>query len=342
MDRNELQRALAEVAPSAGTGAQTSGRSAFSDLIVETIDPNHVGLEVFNAFLTTRSLNIGDSLVKKLRRAPGYPVRTMVPGTEHLSDMVFPGVQSITYALDTLITKMRMNLWELRRGELGSIEQFRAEMQLALIDQIVARVSTLIGQTWDGTTSRTNFVDATSTGITIDILDSMIETVLYRAGNVRAIVGSRPALLPIYKNNGVLEYAPHSPNTNGIVALPEILMEWKKTGRLASFRGIPLIELPQIYQRSSNNYDKPLIDQSRVLVVGDNAGEVVLYGGVETQESTDLTTEPGDYVLAMWRSYGLILDNLENIGVIKVTPPDYVNLPYSVNYPNSVSPNNAW
>lgn len=342
MDRKELQRALAEVAPTAGTAVNTTGRSAFSDLIVETIEPNHVGLEVFNAFLNTRELNVGDSLVKKLRRAPGYPVRTMVPGTEHLSDVLYPGVQSMTYALDTLITKMRMNLWELRRGEMGTIEQFRSEMQLALVDAIVARVSSLIGQTWDGTVSRTNFVDATATGLTIDILDTMIETVIYRAGNVKAIVGPRAALLPIYKNNGVVEYAPHSPNTNGIIGLPDILMEWKNTGRLASFRGIPLIELPQIYQRSSNNYDKPLIDQSRVVVVGDNAGEVVLYGGVETQESTDLTTEPGDYVLAMWRSYGLILDQIENVGVIKVTPPDLQHLTYSVNYPSSTSPNNAW
>lgn len=316
MDRIELQRAIAEVAPTAGAGA--NGRSAFSDLIVETINPNHVGFEVFSAFMNVRNLNVGDQLVKKLRRT-GYPVRTMVPGTTHLSDVLYPGTQSLTYAIDYIITKMRMNLWELRRGELGSIELFREEMQRALVDEIVARIVALIGSTWDGTTSRTNYVDAVSTGLTVEILDNMVETVLTKAGSIRAIVASHSALLPIYKTNGVVEHTVTGGSTPTALAIPEILLEWKKTGRLTTFRGIPLIELPQIYKRTADGFDTPLIDQSRVLVIGDNAGEVILYGGVETQESTDLTTEPGDYVLAMWRGYGMILDMLENIGVIKVS-----------------------
>lgn len=259
---------------------------------------------------------------------------TMVPGTTHLSDPFYPPRSTINYALDSIIAKMRMNLWELRRGEIGTVDYFRSEMEKGLVDELVARVYALIGSTWDaGTTSRTNFVDATSTGITTTILDNMIETVLYRAGSVRAIVGSRAALLPIYKFGGITEYTPAvTTNTNGVIALPEILLEWRKTGKLSQFRGIPLIEIPQIFRRTYTNFDTPLIDMSRVLVVGEDAGEVVLYGGTETQESTDLTTEPGDYVLALWRQYGMILDNIQNIGVIKVagTP----NVPYSVSWPN--------
>lgn len=325
MDRRELQRAIAEVAPTAGVSG--TGRSAFSDLIVETINPNHVGFEVFSAFMNVRSLNVGDQLVRRLRRT-GYPVRTMVPGTTHLSDVLYPGTQSITYAIDYLITKMRMNLWELRRGELGSIELFREEMERALIDEIVARVVSLIGSTWDGTTSRTNYVDATSTGVTVTILDNMIETVLAKAGSVRAIVGSHAAFLPIYRSNGVIEHTVSGGSTPTAIPVPEILLEWKRTGRLSTFRGIPLIELPQIYKRTADGFDTPLIDHSKLLVIGDNAGEVVLYGGVETQESTDLTTEPGDYVLAMWRGFGMILDALENIGVIKVN--SVPNTPYAI------------
>lgn len=335
MDREQLKLALAERAASAGVPT-ANGQSAFADLIVETINPNHITLDVFNAFMPTRQLNVGDQLVKRVART-GFPVRTMVPGTTHLSDPFYPPRLVVNYALDRIIAKMRMNLWELRRGELGTIEYFRSEMQAGMVDELVARVYALIASTWDsGTTSRTNFVDATSTGVTTTILDNMIETVLYRAGSIRAIVGSRAALLPIYKYGGITEFTPAiTTNTNGVIAIPEILLEWRKTGRLAQFRGIPLIEIPQVFKRTynGNGFDQPLVDTSRIVVVGEGAGEIVLYGGTETQESTDLTTEPGDYVLAMWRQYGLILDELQNIGVIKVSSAP--NVPYSIGWPNS-------
>lgn len=317
MDRTKIEAAYKDVV--AGLNASSIGHSALAEIITEVIQPNHIDLSVFNSFLPTRQLNIGDVLVKKVSRT-GHPVRVMVPGTTHLSDPFFPPKQTVNYAIDSLITKMRMNLLELRRGELGTLQDFTREMQMALIDNIVARVYNLISQTWNGSTSRTNFVDATSTGVTIDILDNMVETVSYYAGDVRAIVGTRSALLPVYKANGIVEVTDpaRAANVNGLIGLPDILMEWKNTGRLATFRGIPIVELPQVFGRGYNNYDTPLIDTSRVLVIGQNAGEVVLYGGVETQESYDLTTEPGDYVLAMWRSYGLILTDLDQVGVIKV------------------------
>lgn len=327
MDRSELQRALAEVAPTAGAAGE--GRnSAFAELIVESIDPQHITLEIFNAFLPTRTLNVGDQLVKRVRRT-GHPVRTMVPGTTHLSDPFYPPRETVNYMIDYIIAKTGMSVWELRRGELGTLEQFRAEMESALIDELVARVYSLLAQVWDGTTSRTNFVDATATGLTTNILDGMIETVLYKAGSVRAIVGTRAALLPIYRTGGIVEVQPSfSQNTNGVIGLQEILTEWRRTGRLASFRGIPLVELPQVFKRDANGFDVPLIDTSRVLVIGDNAGEIVLYGGVESQEHTDTSIEPPHYTLAIWRAYGLIVDAMENIGVIKVNGEP--NTPYAI------------
>lgn len=332
MDREQLKKSLAEVAGNAGVLTAT-GRSAFADLIVETINPNHITLEVFNAFMPVRQLNVGDQLVKRISRT-GFPVRTMVPGSEHLSDPFYPSRLSVNYAIDHLIAKMRMNLWELRRGELGTIEEFRSQMESALIDELVARVYTLLSTIWDGAHSRTNYVDATSTGLTTTILDNMVETVLYRAGSVRAIVGSRAALLPIYKLGGIVEITPAvNTNTNGVIPLQDILLEWRRTGRLAQYRGIPLIEIPQIFRRTVEQYDTPLIDMTRVIVIGDNAGEIALYGGTETQESTDFSTEPGDYVFAMWRAYGMIVDMVENIGVIKVT--DAPTVPYSVSWPVS-------
>lgn len=327
MDEKKLL-ALAEVAKRAGDSPQ--GRSAFAELIYEIINPNHVTLDVVSAFgLPTRSLNPGDQLVRRVRS--GFPVRTMVPGTMHLADQIAAG-EIYTYAIDYIIAKTRWSLWELQRGELGTIEDFRREMEASLIDSIVSRVFNLLVSVWDvGTTSFTNFLDATSTGLTEDNLTNMMETVLYRSGNIRAIVGSRRALLPVYKFAGVFEVTATSPNVNGVITAPSILEEWRRTGRVRTYKGAPLIELPQIFQRQMGaNYDTKLIDDSHVIVVGDNAGEAILYGGTESQDSTDLRTEPPEYQLALWRGFGMIVDRPEQIGVMKVATTNPTSLTYQV------------
>jgi hypothetical protein len=327
MEEKKL-KALAELARHAGD--DPAGRSAFAELIYEIINPNHVTLDVLNAFgLPTRTLNLGDQLVRRVRS--GFPIRTFVPGTMHLADQIAIG-EIYTYAVEYIIAKTRWSLWELQRGEIGTIDDFRREMEASLIDSIVSRVFNLLVSVWDvGTTSFSNFLDATSTGLTEDNLTNMMETVLYRSGNVKAIVGSRRALLPVYKFAGVFEVTATSPNVNGVVSVPSILEEWRQTGRIRTYKGAPLIELPQVFQRTMGaNYDTKLIDDTHVVVVGDNAGEAILYGGVESQDSTDLRTEPPDYQLAMWRGFGMIVDRPEQIGVIKVAGTNPTALTYQV------------
>lgn len=321
MNKKELQVALAE-ASSSIKGAVDGRTTAFAQVITESIEPNRLTLDVFNMFgMPVRQLSVGDSLQKKVRRI-GFPVRTMVPGTTHLSDPIFPPRDIMTYNIDTIIAKMRQSVWELSNGELGTVETFRNEMASALIDEIVARTFNLVASVWNGTTSKTNYVDATSTGLTTTIADNMIETVSYRAGNVRAIIGSRPALLPLYQANAIVEVT----DANGdpvVIGVQSMLEDWRRTGKLGLYRGVPIIELPQVFSRTADNYDKPLIPMDKVIFMGDRAGDIILYGGTETQEYTDYSTEPGNYSLAMWRSYGLMVDYPENIGVVKVNNPSY-------------------
>ncbi len=313
-----MQQAWAELARTAGQ--DFNGHSAFAEAIVEDIRPNHLSFELTNVFLPTRQLNPGDSLVRRVRK--GFRVRTFVPGTMHLADQISMG-EIYTYVLDSIIAKTRWSVVELRRGELGTIDDFRREMEAALIDEIVTRLFTMIASVWNGTTSYTNYVDATSTGLTDTVVTNMLETVLYYAGQVRAIIGTRAALLPLYQAAGVFEVAPTSPNTNGVVTVQSILEEWRRTGRVSNYKGVPIIELPQIFKRSLGGYDTPMLPNDKVLVIGDNAGEAILYGGTESQDSTDLRVEPAEYQLALWRSFGMIVDRPENIGVIKVNAPSY-------------------
>lgn len=313
-----LQQAWAEAARTAGQ--DMNGHSAFAEAIVEDIRPNHLTFDLTNVFLPTRSLQPGDSLVRRVRS--GFRARTMVPGTMHLADQIQIG-EIYTYVLDTIIAKTRWSVVELRRGELGTIADFRREMEATLVDEIVTRLFNMIASTWNGTVSYTNYVDATATGLTDTVLTNMIETVLYYAGNVRAIIGTRAALLPIYQAAGVFEVTPTGANTNGVVTVQSILEEWRRTGRVTNYKGVPLIELPQVFKRSLGGYDTPLLPSDKVLVIGDNAGEAILYGGTESQDSTDLRVEPAEYQLALWRSFGMIVDRPENIGVIKVNSPSY-------------------
>lgn len=88
---------------------------------------------------------------------------------------------------------------------------------------------------------------------------------------------------------------------------------------MSSFRGIPLVELPQIYKHTTDGFATPLLRTNEIQVIGDNAGEIILYGDTKTQEHTDTSVEPPEYSLAMWRGFGMVVDAPENIGLIRIT-----------------------
>lgn len=318
--RDELIRAVASAASEAGNSS--ARRSAYAELIVESIQPNRLTLDVFSAFLPTRQLNVGDSLVKRTRTY-GVPVRTFVPGTEHLADQLVPPREVLTYALDEIIAKVTYNLWELQRGELYTLDQIRTELQSALVDEMVRRVDNMITSIWTASNTPDNYATV-STALSETALENMIETVLLSAGQVRAIVGTRKALMPIYKFAGIYEQLKMntSPATNSdpnAFPIPSILEEWARTGRLTSFRGIPLIELPQVFKRTFDGFDTKLIRDDIVKVIGDNAGEIVLYGGTDfwdyTRQENDFVPE---YVISAKRQFGCIVDWPERVGIIQI------------------------
>jgi hypothetical protein len=313
----DQQKALASILREIHTPA---GAHALAQVITETITPNRLSLDVFNTFLPTRQLQPGDILVKKLNTYGGIKARTMVPGTNHLADqMTFPK-ENYTYQIDWLIAKVRYSLWELQRAELWSVDDLRKEMASTLIDELVARIFLLIGTTWTASNTPSNYLSTAA--LTETALESMVEQVLLKAGNVRAIVGTRAVLMPIYKFNGVFEHKTLADGTTSnpnAFAVNSILEQWKRTGRLTDFRGIPLVELPQIYKRTADGYNTPLLHSDEIHVIGDDAGEIILYGDVTTQEYTDDKTEPPEFAMSMWRGFGMVIDRPENIGIIKIT-----------------------
>lgn len=81
----ELRRAIAEAAKS--VDVKSKGKSALAEIIVKTLNPNFLTLDLFSSFMPVTQLNPGDNVMHKVRKGK-YPVRSMVPGSKHLVDTV--------------------------------------------------------------------------------------------------------------------------------------------------------------------------------------------------------------------------------------------------------------
>lgn len=323
----DLLKAVAEKAANAGIHIPGKQRSAFAEILMDVIEPNHLSLDLFSAFMPTRQMNKGDQLGKRVQRGR-YPIRTMVPNSKHLHDQLSYQEQLI-YVFDRLIAGVSWNLWEIQSGEVGTVEKFRSDLRADLFDELVSRVYSLLVTVWNSTDTPSNFTDASATGLTATALDTMIENVLAYAGNVRAIVGVRTALLPLYTFSLFKEFVLGGTGTDRGFGLTSAFEEFTRTNRVTSYKGIPVVELPQVYRNkimlngaNSNinlrDASQRMIDDTRVLVIGEEAGEVVLMDGFEYQDYTDFSFQPANYVLHGWQAYGMVVTDAQRIGVIKV------------------------
>jgi len=328
MDREKLQRAVAEVSKTAGMGGSVTRptRSAYSDLVMEIVQPNHLSLELFSAFMPTRTMKPGDRRGRRVRRGR-YPVRTFTPGAKHLTD-VLSYLEQETYLADRLVAGTSHSLWEIQSGEVGTIEQMRTELRADIFDELVSKVFTLLSTVWNSTDTPNNYFDGSSTGVTSTMLDSAIETLLDHTGSVRSIVGSRRALLPIYTFAQYREFVLGGSGNNpdrAMFPVTRAFDEFSNTGRVSTYKGIPLVELPQVYRNrlpanatgTLLSSEQRMIPTDKILVIGDQVGEVLLMGGTEYQDYTDPSTQPPNYVLHSWQGYGLWVDDVEAIAVIK-------------------------
>ena len=265
----------------------------------------------------------GDQIGRRVRRGR-YPIRTMTPGAKHLTD-VLSYQEYYTMMFDRLIAGTSHSVWEIESGEVGTVDQMRTELRLDLFDEIVSKVFTLLSTAWTAAATPSNYLDQSATGVTQTGLETVLETVLNYSGQVKAIIGSRAALLPIYRFAQYREFALTGTGTDRIAFPTAALDEFLRTMRVQSYLGVPIIELPQVYRNrlaanatsGLNGAANRMIPTDKIVVVGGNAGQVVLMDGFEYQDYTDPTTQPANYVLHGWQAYGLVLDDVEQIAVIK-------------------------
>lgn len=325
MDRNspEFKQAVAEYSKSAASAGK-GPRTAYADLVMEVVQPNHLSFDLLSAFLPVTTRAKGDQIGRRVRRGR-YPIRTMTPGAKHLTD-VLSYQEYFTFMFDRLIAGTSHSVWEIESGEVGTVEQFRTELRQDLFDDLITKVFTLLSTAWNSSATPSNFLDSSGTGLTQAGLEAMIETVYNYSGQVRAIVGSRAALLPLYKFALYREFVLTGTGTDRGFGITSAFNEFTNTNKVSSYLGIPVVELPQVYRNRLDanattmawrGVAQRMIPTDKVLVIGDTAGEVALMGEFEYQDYTDPTTQPANYVLHGWQAYGMLINDIQQIGVIK-------------------------
>ncbi len=261
-------------------------------------------------FLNTRALNVGDALVKRIRR--GLVVRRLIPGSIHLSSELINS-DRINYNIDGADIKATWNLWEMESGELGTIDSIRAEMQAKLTDFYVNKAFTALSTIWSATNTPNNFTNVGGT-LTAASLKNAIDTINQQVGRANAIVGTRKALTPITTFGGGWDSVTQAGTTQqgNYPAIAEI---WQ-TGWLGVYYGVPIVALDQIYDYPDSH--TALIPEDKVLVLSKNAGEFITYGPVKEKAYDNMSPTPPQFCLELYQQFGLIVDNAQGIFVLKV------------------------
>jgi len=267
-----VKKALASVTQS------EESRRALAEAIIEWVEPNHLTNEIVSLLLDTRSLKTGDMLIKKLRKS-GIHVRKLVPGTIHLADEMAVS-DRVNYVLDGCDIKVNANLWDLERGEIGTLDEIRREMSAKLVDFYAGKVFTSLSTIWSETNTAENYAEV-ATALDKTTLDDAIDRINYRSGGVKAIVGVKNTLLPITEFAGYGTYDSHKQMSD------PILTEALRSGWIGQYRGVSnIIGLDQIWNDPEDN--EALLPENYVVVIGQKAGEFVTFGDPQWKDYEDI------------------------------------------------------
>lgn len=318
----EYRKALAELA--------RTDKRAFAEIITEYIDPVYLSLDVLGNFMGTREMKFGDILVKRFRGK--YHVQQIVPGQVTLGEQIVVRDKAVSMNLDILSAKAEYNVLELEHGgPQFTPEQIRQDIQAALREKLVMRTWNALGNIWSATNQSaltitnsgvSNYIASGGT-LTSTALDDAIDHVNYWSGSVRAIIGTEAALAPLTTFGQYKIFS--SPNvdnyvaTNGQPAGTFRNVSPYGTARdyaVESYRGVNnIVRIPQIFDNTEYP-PVPLLPTDFVLVVGENVGEFITYGGPQFKEYVDNRPTPPYWNYETWIQFGMMLWNAR--GIVKI------------------------
>lgn len=316
LSREDLKKVYAERAKTIGKSA----KSAYAETIVESIEPNRLTLDVVRYFMRFENLNPGDNIRRQVRKGK-YITRSFVPGQDLLTEKVPPYQEKYLFFNDWAYAGASADMWAIELGDVDSAEKMRGDLAADLTEALAVNAFNTLSTVWNSVDTPLHYYDATSTGLTDTILDDAIEQEIKDVGGVRAIVGTRQALLPVYKFSGYREISNSvggTPNPlSTIVPIPEKLYEYENNLRVSTYHGVPLVELPTTRRQSMPNLKEFVVPTNKALVIGDYPGTFYAYGSVEFQDNTDVSRIPAVYNIYAWQRYAMLLDALEAITVIQ-------------------------
>lgn len=286
---------------------KSGDREALAAMIVEYVQPTHLTNEFVGQILSTRSLNPGDVLVKKVRR--GIKVRTLVPGAIHLSSELTTE-DRVNYVLDGADVKVTYNEWDLENGDIGTVQSIRNEMTAKLKDFYTNKVFSALSTVWSTVNTPNNY---TSVGgsITATALEDAINYINQTVpGGAKVIVGSRAAVTPITK------FGAFWTDGTNVGVSPNALDEIRNSGKLGKYYGVPVLAIEQKWDNPADH--NALIPTDKILVVGQNVGEFITYGPAREKQWSDMNPTPPQWMLEIYQQFGLIVDNADGIYVLEV------------------------
>jgi hypothetical protein len=321
----EHRKAFAEL-------AKLNEKKALAEVVTEYIDPVYLTLSIADNFLNTREMQFGQLTVKRFKGK--YHVQQIVPGQITLAEQITVRDKAVSYNLDILSAKAGYNTLELQHGGPAfTPEAVRADVKKALEEKLIMRTWNALANIWTAGNATaltipgatySNFIDAGG-ALTSTALDNAIDHVNYWSGRVRAIIGTEAALAPLttFGQYKLISGA----NTDNYVTI-----NGQQTGSfnnvspfgdgpkgVESYRGVSnIVRVKQIFDETEYP-PRPLLPTDYVLVVGDDIGEFITYGGPQTKEFIDNEPTPPYWNYETWVQFGLMIWQARGLVKIKVS-----------------------
>jgi hypothetical protein len=234
--------------------------------------------------------------------------------------------------LDILSAKAAYNILELQNGgPQFTPETVKSDVQKALQERVLMRSWNALANIWTAGnaaaltitgSSSSNFVNVGG-ALTASALDSAIDHVNYWSGSVKTIIGTESALAPlstfgqyqiIGTNNQYVTqngtppgtFQNTSPYGSGVKAVE-------------SYRGVTnIVRLPQIFDNTEYP-PKPLLPTDYILVIGEDIGQFITYGGPQFKEYVDNEPTPPYWNYETWLQFGMMIWNARGLVKLQVT-----------------------
>jgi len=318
----EYRTALAELA--------RNDRRAFAEVITEYIDPVYLTLDLASTFMGTREMSFGELLVKRFKGK--YHVQQIVPGQITLGEQITVRDKAMSINLDILSAKAAYNILELQNGgPQFTPETVKSDVQKALQERVLMRSWNALANIWTSGnaaaltitgSSSSNYVNVGG-ALTASALDAAIDHVNYWSGSVKTIIGTESALAPlstfgqyqiIGTNNQYVTqngtppgtFQNTSPYGSGVKAVE-------------SYRGVTnIVRLPQIFDNTEYP-PKPLLPTDYILVIGEDIGQFITYGGPQFKEYVDNEPTPPYWNYETWLQFGMMIWNARGLVKLQVT-----------------------